>query len=169
MWLEFLGLREVPAKCFETVRALRWADGIVCPPCGSARLIKRGFDDTQPHRQRYCCPGCDRAFDDLTGTVLADHHQPLRVWILCLYLMGLNLSNRPIAQELGLNKDDVPHRTTHLRQGLVDQQELVCPAGAVECDEVYLVAGHKGHPAAVKKKAEKADAIDSKAVGDGAP
>ena len=57
-------------------------------------LIKRGFDDTQPHRQRYHCHGCDRDFDDLTGTVLAGHHQPLRVWILCLYFMGLNLSNR---------------------------------------------------------------------------
>ena len=32
--------------------------------------------------------------------------------------MGLNLSNRQIAQELGLNKDDVQHMTTHLRQGL---------------------------------------------------
>ncbi len=88
------------AKCFETVRALRWSDGIVCPPCGSTRLIKRGFDDTQPHRQRYRCHSCARDFDDLTGTVLAGHHQPLRVWILCLYFMGLNLSNRQIAQEL---------------------------------------------------------------------
>ncbi len=34
------------AKCFETVRALRWSDGIFCPHCGSARPIKRGFDDT---------------------------------------------------------------------------------------------------------------------------
>jgi hypothetical protein len=28
--------------------------------------------------------------------VLAGHHQPLRVWVLCLYFMGLNLSNRQI-------------------------------------------------------------------------
>ena len=33
------------------------------------------------------------AFHDLTGTVLAGHHQPLRVWVLCLYFLGLNLSN----------------------------------------------------------------------------
>ena len=26
------------AKCFETVRDLRWADGIVCPHCGWDRL-----------------------------------------------------------------------------------------------------------------------------------
>jgi len=45
--------------------------------------------------------------DDLTDTVLAGHHQPLSTWILCLYFMGLNLSNAQIAQELDLNKDDL--------------------------------------------------------------
>ena len=40
--------------------------------------------------------------DDLTGTVLAGHHQPLRVWVLCLFFMGLNLSNWQIALELDL-------------------------------------------------------------------
>jgi hypothetical protein len=44
--------------------------------------------------------------DDLTGTVLAGHHQPLQAWVLCLYFLGLNLSNRLIAQELDLNEDD---------------------------------------------------------------
>ena len=78
--------------------------------------------------------------------------------------MGLNLSNRQIAQELGLNKDDAQHMTTHLRQGLVAQQEPASLQGEVECDEVYIVAGHKGH--SVKKKDEKDDAIDSKAVED---
>ena len=38
------------AKCFETVRDLRWGDGIFCPHCHSDLIIKRGFDETQPHR-----------------------------------------------------------------------------------------------------------------------
>ena len=83
--------------------------------------------------------------------------------------MGLNLSNQQIAQELGLNKDDVQQMTTQLRQGIVDQKESVSLQGEVECDEVYIVAGHKGHPAAVKKKADRADEIDSKAAGDAVP
>ena len=75
---------------------LRWSDGIFGHALWiDARLIKRGFDDTLPHRQRYHCHGCDRDFDDLTGTVLAGHHQPKTVFgLLCLYFMGLNLSNR---------------------------------------------------------------------------
>jgi len=31
----------------------------------------------------------------------------LRVWILCLYFMGLNLSNEQIGQELDLASKDV--------------------------------------------------------------
>lgn len=42
---------------------------------------------------------------------MAGHHQPLRTWMICRYLMGLNLSNQQIAQELGLNKDDVQRMT----------------------------------------------------------
>ncbi len=37
------------AKCFETVRELRWGDGIFCPYCHSDLIVKRGFDDSQPH------------------------------------------------------------------------------------------------------------------------
>ena len=81
------------AKCYALVRQQRWPEGVRCPGCGSAEVIRHGRDDTQQHRQRYRCRGCDARFDDLTGTVLAGHHQPLRVWVLCLYLMGLNLSN----------------------------------------------------------------------------
>src|SRR3954464_11078193 len=52
----------------------------------------------------------------LTGTILAGHYQPLRVWVLCLYVMGLNLSNQQIAKELGLNDDHVQEMALHLRR-----------------------------------------------------
>jgi hypothetical protein len=71
--------------------------------------------------------------------------------VLCLYFMGLNLSNRQIAQELGLTGSDVQVMTEQLRGGLVAKTPPVRLAGEVEIDEVYVVAGHKGQPAAVAK------------------
>ena len=115
-------------------------------------MVRDGFDDTQPQRQRYRCKACAGRFDDLTGTVLAGHHQPLRIWVLCLYLMGLNLSNRQIAQELGLDGSDAQAMTEQLRRGLVAKAPPVRLEGEVEIDEVYVVAGHKGQPAAVAKR-----------------
>src|SRR5438876_9344026 len=85
--------------------------------------IKRGFDDTEPARQRYECHNCDTRFDDLTDTIFAGHHQPLKVWILCLYFMGLNVSNEQIAQELALNGSDAQQMTAQLREGIVKKQQ----------------------------------------------
>jgi transposase-like protein len=144
------------AKCFQTVRALRWPDGVRCPGCDSAEVAKDGHDDTQPERQRYHCNGCRKRSDDLTGTVFAGHHQPLRVWVLCLYFMGLNLTNEQIARELGIDPDDAQVMATQLREGVVERKPEVTLSGEVECDEAYVVAGHKGHPEAVKKKAAPA-------------
>ena len=95
---------------------------------------------------------CSGRFDDLTGTVLAGHHLPLRVWVLCLYLMGLNVSNRQIAGELGLCPSDAQTMTERLRRGLVAKAPDVELEGDVEIDEVYVVAGHKGQPAAVAER-----------------
>jgi len=139
-------------KCFALVRQHRWPEGVRCPACDSSSVIRDGCDDTQPHRQRYRCKACASRFDDLTGTVLAGHHQPLRVWVLCLYFMGLNLSNRQIALELGLDGSDVQTMTEQLRRGLVAKAPEVELTGEVEIDEVYVVAGHKGQPAAVAKR-----------------
>jgi transposase-like protein len=82
---------------------MRWPERILCPHCSSESVIKDGRDDTQSHRQRYVFHGCQRRFDDLTGTIFAGHHQPLRTWIVCLYFMGLNLSSLQIAKELDTN------------------------------------------------------------------
>ena len=65
--------------------------------------------------------------------------------------MGLNLSNRQIAQELDLCVSDVQTMTEALRQGLTAKLPPVVLRGEVEIDEVYVVAGHKGQPAAVAK------------------
>jgi len=140
------------AKCFDLIRQHRWPDGARCPSCDSGHVVRNGWDDARHARQRWLCKGCKARFDDLTGTVLAGHHQPLRVWVLCLYFMGLNLSNRQIAQELGLNVSDVHAMTEQLRGGLVAKAPPVRLAGEVEIDEVYVVAGHKGQPAAVAKR-----------------
>ena len=74
------------------------------------------------------------------------------MWVLCLYLMGLNLANRQIAQELDLGASDVQAMTEALRGGLAAKAPAVRLEGEVEIDEVHVVAGHKGQPAAVAQR-----------------
>ncbi len=110
------------AKCFATVRQLRWPEGVKCPACGSTEVDNRGFHSNQPARQRYECHACAQQFDDLTDTIFADHHQPLHTWVLCLYFMGLNLSNEQIAAELDLTPADAHVMATQLREGIVKKK-----------------------------------------------
>jgi len=111
------------AQCYDTVRELRWPEGRQCPCGDSKRVIKRGFDDQEPARQRDECSACEKRFDDLTDTIFAGHHQSLKVWILCLYFMGLNLSNEQIAEELELDRSDVQEMTMQLREGIVKKSQ----------------------------------------------
>jgi len=45
------------------------------------------------------------------------------VWILCLYFMGLNLSNEQIAHELSIHESDAYQMTTELRGGIVKKSQ----------------------------------------------
>ena len=108
-------------QCSQTVREWRWPEGIACPSCASKHVIKRGCDDTEPARQRYECHDCDHRLDDVTDTIFAGHHQPLKGWSLCLYFMGLHLSKAQMAQALALHGSEVQQRTAQLREGIVKQ------------------------------------------------
>ena len=51
--------------------------------------------------------------------------------------------------------DSAHEMATLLRNGILANEPEVTLSGEVECNEVYIVAGHKGNPEAVKKKNEK--------------
>ncbi|MEF8711976.1 MAG: hypothetical protein V5B39_00070 [Accumulibacter sp.] len=60
--------------------------------------------------------------------------------------MGLNVSNRQIAHELGLNESDSQQMADLLRQGVFKRRSVVRLEGEVACDEVYGITGHQGRP-----------------------
>ena len=99
-------------QCYQTVRDLRWPDGINCTAGKSKQVIEHGFNDPESARQRYECADCHTRFDDLIDTIFAGYHQPLKVWILCSYFMRLNVSNEQIAQELDVHCSDGQQMTT---------------------------------------------------------
>lgn len=138
------------AKCYDEIRKRRWPYEVHCPHCDSNRINKRGKNHRRQECRRYTCKNCGKRFDDLTGTIFMGHHQPLSVWLTFLYLMGLNVSNQQIAEELGLDPSDGQVMAELLRGGILQRRANVRMKGVVECDEVYVVAGHKGQPDQIK-------------------
>ena len=118
MQINLLNLMDDQA-CYQLLRQIRWADGVQCPHCNHLEIKKAGFHNTHPNRQRYECCNCERRFDDLTDTVFAGSKKPLKTWLVCLYLMGLNLSNKQIASELDMTEKTAQEMTTVLRAGIV--------------------------------------------------
>jgi len=65
--------------------------------------------------------------------------------------MGLNVSNQQMAEELGLDPSDGQAMAEWLRGGILQRRAKVRMTGiVVECDEVYVIAGHKGRPDQIK-------------------
>ena len=138
------------SKCYEEVRQKRWPHGVRCPCCTSNKINPRGKNHRQQACRRYSCKNCGKRFDDLTGTIFMGRHPSLSVGLAYLYRMGLNLSNRPIAQELNRDESDGPAMAEPRRGGIVQRRSKAWRSGVVECDEVYVVAGHKGRPDQIK-------------------
>jgi transposase-like protein len=137
-------------KCYQQLRAIRWEYGVKCSKCDSTKIRKRGKSSVQKECQRYECKVCHKRFDDLSGTVFSNRHQSLSVWVVFLYLLGLNLSTLQIAQELGLNSSDSYYIAEKLRKDVGKKKPKVELRSEVEFDEVYVIAGHKGKPSAIK-------------------
>ncbi|WP_299948021.1 transposase [uncultured Microbulbifer sp.] len=120
------------------MRQHRWPDGVSCPHCMGQDVTRQVKDDTQPDRQRYRCKSCQRRFDDLTLSVFSGHHQPLKIWVHCLYFMSLKLPNSQISRELDLNKDDIQQMTQQLREAVHSKTPDISLDGEMECDEFML-------------------------------
>ena len=50
------------AKCFEVLRQMRWPLGVTAPVASLIKKVSRGFDETQPLRQRYQCKACQKRY-----------------------------------------------------------------------------------------------------------
>ena len=153
------------SKCYEEVRRRRWPNGVCCPNCTSNKIDKRGKNHRQQECRRYSCKKCGKRFDDLTGTIFMGRHQPLSVWFGYLYMMGLNVSNRQIAAELDLNESDSQAMADQLRGGIVKRCPEVRMKGVEECDEIYVVAGHKGRPDQIKGRDPRRRRLKGGATG----
>jgi transposase-like protein len=91
--------------CQSYIHTLRWKDRpLQCPRCQSLNVGPWGTYHHQPGLKRYRCKetGCQRTFNDLTGTLLDGSKRSVMHWILSTFLLCLSCSSRRIARELGV-------------------------------------------------------------------
>ena len=116
-------------------------DAVVCPVCGSIKVIKYG---TRNGRQRYLCKDCHRTFGDSNGTVAFRSKLSVSKWIEFIKLTLQGESCRTISKNLGINKQTALHNRYRvcavLHQFVSNQDEFKSLA---EGDEYYYPLSFK--------------------------
>jgi transposase len=129
-------------ECALVLRDVRWRWGVICPRCGSRRVVRHGRHLRV--YQRYLCRGCGRGFNDRTGTQFEDSKLPIRVWFFVAFLMQYRVSVREIGKTAHISYPTAFRIVKMLRRGLILSQLQEEMRGIVELDEVYVNAGLKG-------------------------
>ena len=122
-------------RCFEFVKSLRWADGVVaCPRCGECDPI---FIST---RRIWKCRGCKRQFSLKVGTIFEDSGLGFDKWLPAIWLIANSkngISSHELGRSLGVTQKTawfMNHRIL-LAMASGTFQKL---SGTIETDETYI-------------------------------
>ena len=112
-------------------------DGLVCPRCGSEKVIRENKTKSQPWR----CRGkdCGRRFSVKVNTLMEGSKLGFQVWALALYAMVTNLkgvSSMKLHRDFGIHYRSAWFLSHRIREAFKRDPELL--SGTVQADETYL-------------------------------
>ena len=148
-------------KAREYLEALRWANGVVCPHCGSVGAhYKLQGKSTRPGV--YKCVDCSDQFTVTVGTVFERSKIALNVWLQAVHLMCASkkgISAKQLERMLGVTYKTAWFMSHRIREAMTTSPDglLGSGGGTVEVDETYwgngpqskigkLVGAKKGGP-----------------------
>jgi transposase-like protein len=123
--------------CIDTVAALRWPTGPVCPKCGHNSHY---YLATQ---KRWKCKKCAKQFTVKLGTIFEDSPIPLDKWLIALWMLvncKNGISSYEVGRDLGITQKSAWFVLQRLRLAL--QNGSVNKMGGegkeVEVDETFI-------------------------------
>jgi transposase-like protein len=126
-----------PQVCIDTVAALRWPNGPVCPSCeGTAHY----YLATQ---KRWKCKGCKKQFSVKVGTIFEDSAIALDKWLIALWMLvncKNGISSYEVSRDLGITQKSAWFVMHRLRLALQNRSlvKLGGPGSEVEVDETFV-------------------------------
>ncbi len=121
----------------------RWANGKVCPHCGSTEIAECKDHKPMPYR----CKGCRKHFSVRTGTILEESRLPLQKWLMAIYMMTTARKGIPstqMAKELGITQKSAWFLAQRIREAWMNKTpsdgttEGGGLTGEVEVDETFI-------------------------------
>jgi transposase-like protein len=122
--------------CIDTVSALRWPDGPVCPKCGNTPYFLA-------NQKRWKCKACKKQFSVKVGTIFEDSPIALDKWLIALWMLvncKNGISSYEVGRDLGITQKSAWFVLHRLRLAL--QAKSVVKLGGkgaqVEVDETFI-------------------------------
>lgn len=157
--------------CYEFLEAQRWADGVVCPHCGSMKnpykVKPRGqFKDIPSYR---CSEReCDLPFTVRTNSIFEGSKIELRKWFQAVYEISTSkkgISSMELATRLGVSQKTAWLMNHKIRTMLADTApELLGENDMVQADETYVGGKNKN-----RHKNKKVEGSQGRSAADKTP
>src|SRR5713101_4079783 len=123
--------------CIDTIAALRWPNGPVCPKCGHTEHY---YLETQ---HRWKCKECYKQFSVKVGTIFEDSAITLDKWLTALWMLvncKNGISSYEVGRDLGITQKSAWFVLHRLRLALQNHSMLKLggPGSEVEVDETFV-------------------------------
>jgi transposase-like protein len=152
--------------CIDTVAALRWPNGPVCPKCGNGEHY---YLATQ---KRWKCKKCSKQFSVKVGTIFEDSPISLDKWLIALWLLvncKNGVSSYEVARDLGITQKSAWFVMHRLRLALQNGSTLKLGGGEkeIEADESFIGGASRFMHADRRKRMITATGVKDKAAAFG--
>lgn len=120
---------------------IRWSKEIICPHCGSNKVVKIQAKSSKVRDGVIRCNDCEKQFTVTVGTVMQGSHITLRQWVQAFYSMCSHkkgVSALQLQRNLGLGSyHSAWHLAHRIRLAMKADPFASRLSGTVEVDETY--------------------------------
>ena len=121
----------------------RFANGRVCPICGSTHVVRNGRRANGT--QRFICRDCKKSFVVTSNSIASGTRKDLSVWEKYISCMMQGLSLRKTATVCGISKNTAFYWRHKILDALQYMADNVTLNGIVEADETFFAVSYKGN------------------------
>jgi len=151
--------------CIDTVAAMRWPNGPVCPACESGELRQHWLKN----QRRWQCRECGKQYSVKVNTIFEDSAVKLDKWLTAMWLLANcknGVSSYEIARSVGVTQKSAWFMLQRIRLAMRNNSVLNLGSGGgpVEVDETFVGGKYKNMHAAKRMKIQNGIKANEKTV-----